>query len=428
MLHTPLNVFYVLFLVCLTSLTDIKLGPVQVSEFVALLGLIVVGPMLLFKTRLPNGRADRVAVTSIYLFFSMIIAGAVLAFIRGDFFLPGQVDSLFRQPGWISGARVFQMFLVYTCFAAIVYTSMQDRQIVGRCVRLYIYGLTFSSLYGIVSFGLMVGTGIEIGGAYGETGVRLRAFFVEGGPFGLFAASGLLMLAAQWRRQYLSRRATYVCGFFIIVALLLAQSKAAIFALVLTMMLAVLFTGFKVLKAYLLPLLAALLVIGGLALFAGAGDALEAIFEGRETLLTSPEVIGDDPNVIAGRIAGSIIVPNMIAAHPFFGVGIGNYSLTRNSPDYNQVLPTLEFWDLHGLGLYGFLAEVGFIACILFVIFLLTPALNAKRAGAPFGVIMLCCFPLIAFLFGVQPTFLYPWVVCAIGVAMVRDLDIERTV
>jgi O-antigen ligase len=417
----PLNIQFVLFLMLLTAFTDVKLGPVQVSEVVALLGLLFVGPSVLFRSRLPSGKLDRLALVLVFLFFAIVIFGAAASYYTQAFFPPSDVQNLLRQPGWISSARIFQLFLAYSCFAILVFYTSRDKELVAKCVRMYIYALTLSAIYGIVSWLLLAGANIKLGGAYGESGARLRAFFVEGGPFGLYAASGLLLVVAQWRWAMIPKKRVLVCTTLILVALLLAQSKSAVFAMIVTMTVGVLFSGLKNIQRYFIPFTLAVLSVSVLAVFAGAGSAFDAIMSGRSALVSTPDLVGDDLNVIAGRIAGSLIVPEMIMAHPIIGVGVGNYSLLRNSPQYNTILPSVDLWDLHGLGLYGFTAEVGIVGCLLFAMFFLVPALMARSRRAPFGLIMLCCFPLIAFVFGVQPTFLYPWVVCGLGIAMLRQ-------
>ena len=47
-----------------------------------------------------------------------------------------------------------------------------------------------------------------------------------------------------------------------------------------------------------------------------------------------------------GRLGGAVLVPRMIADHPWTGIGLGNYPLMRNDPHYLQGLPTNDAWDL----------------------------------------------------------------------------------
>ena len=59
-----------------------------------------------------------------------------------------------------------------------------------------------------------------------------------------------------------------------------------------------------------------------------------------------------DRNYVMGRVTGALIVPRMIAAHPIGGIGLGNYSLMRNDPEYprdfprwtNGILPEWDWW------------------------------------------------------------------------------------
>jgi hypothetical protein len=119
-------------------------------------------------------------------------------------------------------------------------------------------------------------------------------------------------------------------------------------------------------------------------------------------------------NLSGGRASGLLLVPAMISVNPLFGVGLGNYSLVRNDPKYLQRLPSVDFWDLSGLGLLGYVAEMGIPLFLLFFYILFKPFIWIYRMGGRGILLILAATQLVLHLFGAQITFLYPWLVSAI--------------
>jgi hypothetical protein len=125
---------------------------------------------------------------------------------------------------------------------------------------------------------------------------------------------------------------------------------------------------------------------------------------------------------VAGRIAALYIVPKMISAHPFTGIGFGNYPLMRNDPHYLGFLPEVrDMEDLTGLGLAGIAPEIGLPATLWLMILLFQPYW-ANRKGASIIAISLLFQP-TAHVLGVQIAFFYPWFVsaCALAAASYRE-------
>jgi hypothetical protein len=139
---------------------------------------------------------------------------------------------------------------------------------------------------------------------------------------------------------------------------------------------------------------------------------------GYEQIVQGAETHSDDPNLILGRAAGAVIVPEMIAQNPIFGVGIGNYSLTRDTPSYRGLVPPTDQWDLPSLGLFGDLAEIGIPAGILISLFFAFPVFRARKAGMPIRTVWLCFLPFSTLLFGTQLNFTYPWILCALSMSI----------
>ena len=111
------------------------------------------------------------------------------------------------------------------------------------------------------------------------------------------------------------------------------------------------------------------------------------------------------------------MVPRMIAAHPIGGIGLGNYSLMRNDPEYLQGLPAVDEWDLTGMGLVGAMAELGIPLALWLFATLLRPLRIARQRKAAPVIAMAAAFQPLSFLLGVNLNFFYPWLVTALALA-----------
>jgi hypothetical protein len=417
-----LSAFFVFAEAGLAALTDVKLGPVQLAEA---LGLAML-PFVAWDVagwRAGAGRPGPGWKPRWFAAFLLAAAlGALIAGLRERFVIPADATSALKQPGWISAARLVQFGLAFCTAALLARACTRWRGVFENGLRAYAAAATASSAYGLASYAALRFAHVALGGAYdtGDGVVRLRSFFVEGGPFGLYALSGLIVLFTLRRRRLIGARAAAAAAATIAAAFLLSQSKAATLAGVLDIALAAVLGSPGLLRRYWKPLLAAALAAAASAAMTDLPTVFGVLLDRREQLEATPGLFGDDPNILMGRIAGAIIVPAMIWQHPLLGVGIGNYSLLRDSPLYNPILPAANAWDLHGLGLYGFMAEVGFVGVVALAGLMLAPALAARRLGQAIDVAALALYPILALLFGVQPTFLYPWVLFAFAVASVQ--------
>ena len=126
----------------------------------------------------------------------------------------------------------------------------------------------------------------------------------------------------------------------------------------------------------------------------------------------------DDPSMMMGRLVAVFIVPRMILAHPALGIGLGNYSLMRNDPEYLDDLPPTNGWDLPGLGLLGSAAELGVPLTLFLLFLLLKPMSHARRAKSPGILVIAAGFQPVAVLLGVNLNFFYPWLVTAFALSL----------
>jgi O-antigen ligase len=94
----------------------------------------------------------------------------------------------------------------------------------------------------------------------------------------------------------------------------------------------------------------------------------------------------------------------MIAAHPWTGIGMGNYPVMRNDPVYLGRMMPVRYYDLPGLGLLWVAAELGIPALIALYGMMLYPAfLVYKRKGNGVLLGLALCQPYVHLL-GAQIT------------------------
>lgn len=398
-----------IFLICLTApLTRIKLNDVQLVELVIIAAMVGYAVKIVRSNFKLNLKKEYRIIYLLFFLFLLCTAYFALLSIFRPFYPPNDQLSLLKQPGWLSIFRLLQLVLMFAgsllCLKCI---SLSKDNIL---LFFKTYGLmgTLWSVYSIISYILVITTGKDIGGTF-QQGIwlRSRGMFVEGGSFGLYLVSAMgCIVVYSMVLHKTSKMFLFINIILQSVAFLLAYSKAgtcALFAVCVVLLL----LGIRK-KAKILWLVLLFIIVASLRLnFVIAG--VKGYFSSNDTIYSRIENESNDVNLFLGRVIGMVLVPRMIKTHPFIGIGIGNYSLVRNSPDYLQGLPTTTRWDLPGLGIYGYAAEVGIPLIILLLIILLLPfKLLAKNKIHPL-LISLGMYQFFAHLFGVQITFFYPW-------------------
>ena len=120
-----------------------------------------------------------------------------------------------------------------------------------------------------------------------------------------------------------------------------------------------------------------------------------------------------DTSFVAGRVSGKFILFEMVARHPFIGIGLGNYPILRNLDEYRSFFPTIDVYDATGLGgIVDLLCQAGLLGLVIFISIL-------KRLSSrhnPYLIILFICL----FFCGVQLTFIYPWFLVGINELYIR--------
>ncbi len=406
-----MNVVAIVGLCLLCGLTDLKAGDIQPVEIWSLICLI--GSAFLLLKQRGKVRANEAVskISSQYiLMLALIFIGSLLS-LRLKFYPPADFGIL-KTPPWASFVRFLQLFLAVSCLFIITFAIGEKKSRLRLALKLYTTAALANALWAIVS-GLASRYEIDLSGAYTFGGVtRLRGSFVEGGPFGVYLAGAILMLCV---RRFGIRDISLISFGFQITVLLLAlagaQSKAAILLL---LILGVCYMYFRGSAGVLMlaPLLVAPLLLTT-NVYDGVNGYIEAFVGFDRALRMRP----DDATLIMGRIMAAVLLPRMVAEYPVAGIGIGNYSLMRNNPEILQGLPTTSQWDLPGLGLLGYVAELG-IPLTLYVLWVYSAPIRMARNHNPW-IGTLGAYPVLAALFGVQLNFAYPWIISGMALSAV---------
>ncbi|QMU28956.1 O-antigen ligase family protein [Adhaeribacter radiodurans] len=398
------------------QLTEIKFYNIKINELLALLCL----PFLLYNIKTLNKY-----VIYLLLFFCFLLITTVIQNNFQTFYFDLDSLSILRKPYFISISRFLELIscLVFTVIVYKTVNYLRDNQvtlkvIINSVLLLNFYFalfLLFASLFYYLNiFSYRESTIIYDTTPYLPTyTLRLRGYYVEGGPLGLMFAFLFCLSTLVNKKEYLQK------SVFILI-ILLAQSKAGMIAVLgwLSFRFYRKFRHTKLMKYIIFLLVLPVFLFISYKIASGYVITLKN-FE--QQLLDREK----DETLIMGRTAAIKIAPKMVAQHPLLGIGLGNYSLVRNDPNYLNGMPPVQGWDLPGLGgLITLLIENGIIGFTLFIYLLW----QIYKRYAPFSLISqdaIMIFCLICLL-GIQLQFLYIWFL--IGLALAAPDAIEENV
>lgn len=398
----------------LSGFTHVRVADVQTVEFVIVFALALSFLQPREQARLEGPAVIINLLPRVLLMLALTACGALLS-LRLQFYPPTAVGGL-RQPPWATIARLVEVAISVSSLFVVALAVRDDPRKLKLLLAAYGWAAIANAVWGLIAFasyysGLIL-PGITISGRI----PRISGFFNEGGPLGVYLAGGALI---QYIRgpilNHISRPMFWASMVVIGLAIVGSQSKAAVLVLILLASLSFL----QQRRASLM--VAAFALIIPIAIASNLLEGINGYYQNLVNFREEAYERSEDGNLVNGRLMASVILPRIVEAHPVLGVGIGNYSLIRNDPDILLGLPRTENWDLHGLGLLGYLAELG-IPLTLFVFYVYGyPLLNALRSRP--WIFQLSAYPLLAALFGVQLNFAYPWVVMGLALAA---LSIER--
>lgn len=399
----------------LSGFTDVRVGDVQMVELVVI-GALALSFLLPRQAAQVEGPAVTINLVPRILVMLVLVACGSLLSMRLTFYPPDDIG-LLKQPPWATIVRLIEVSISTSSVFIVALSIRDDPRKLRLVLKAYTWAGMLNAIWGLTAFTLFFATKIDLPGiTLGSRIPRVCGFFNEGGPFGVYLAGVALV---QYIRGpmlgYISRFQYRLTIGVMLIAIIGSQSKAAVLVIFVLALLGVAQQRRAALIVFAFALLVPLAVASNLV--EGVNGYYDSLVNFREKAYED----STDGNLVNGRLMASVLLPRIVEAHPVLGVGIGNYGLVRNDPTILIGLPRTENWDLHGLGLLGYLAELG-IPLTLFVLYIYAyPFLHALRQRG--WIFMLSAYPMLAALFGVQLNFAYPWVVMGISLAA---LSIDR--
>jgi hypothetical protein len=420
-IHNVPTIWLVAFII-LSTAPELRVGDVQILEMLQVIRAFLVAGLFAYAgLKVPSTGVWHEYGRGYVIFLAAALALSLVA-LRLPFYPPSDISFL-KEPFVLSLARLLELSLVIYFMLAMA-DVLRDRPRLFRvALDVYIAAGTLSALASVIAFVVFQLTGQY---TYLINGLdyRARGFFNEGGPYGLFLTSVILVFLMRRRiYRYVHRSIAWIALGITLIAWLLSFSKAGLLAAILCIAAAFLLSGMR--KRIMAAILVPVALAGFFLLFERALAGYRGGLSDFDTaVLFRPE----DRNLVMGRIVAVFVVPRMIAAHPILGIGVGNYSLMRNDPEYLQGLPVIDDWDLPGLGLISDAAELGLPLAIVLAFLMLRPLWRCRRAKAPTIVLAAAAFQPAALAMGVNLNFFYPWVVTAFVLAWLGRYQYVRTV
>lgn len=379
------NTLTLLLIVIVIScqLTDITIGPVKFWELLA----IVFFPF--FIKKIEKKMLWFLLAFTILLFFS-VLKGFFSTIHYENF-------SILKSKYVISLVRYVELILCLIValipFNLIKSSNVDFRFITYKFITYNAIFIIFILFLFVVDY-LLKTTIVSYGSAH-----RLRGFYVEGGPYGLYISTLIFLELTIFKRKK-------IIAIFLI-ALVLTQSKAGFVAFFIFFFFSF-FQNNKFLRGFLNPKnlirftlsLCIVVIIGVGSTYKIANNYFQDIqnideeIKGRE----------NDSSLVMGRIAASDIGPRILQDNPFFGVGLGAYSLVRNNVNYRGAFPVVNGWDLTGLGgFFNLLVENGILGLLVFL-FAIKKYFKLNFVGMYFLLLFV-----LPFILGAQLYMIYPW-------------------
>lgn len=353
------------------------------------------------------------------LFFTSILVITFILNYKREFYLNINGLTILKRPYIISIAR-FVEYMACITFSIVIYKTIIYYREKGVSFNYILEAILKANiLFAVLFIGVFLLAYFNFiplensillydTTPYTDPTIRLRGFYVEGGPLGLlfcmFYILSFFLQKKKWILQILS-----------FTVILLAQSKAGLVG-VLAWHTYQFYTSFKHskwLKPIIVLLIAPIFYILFMKIIVDYIQAYNNFF------IILPYHM-EDYNLIMGRIAAVFIIPKMFAENPLFGIGLGNYAIVRNNPYYLGPLPSVDEWDAPGLGAFvTLLIDNGIFGFVAFLLILYSMYRNYSKASTV-SASSLKVFVLICLL-GVQLHFLYIWFLIGLAIAAPED-------
>jgi hypothetical protein len=391
------NFLFVFLVVFCVQFTELKVDVIKISELI----LLIITPFLYFK------KINKWILSLATIFIFWFLQTLLLNPFR-EFYLLENV-SVLKMPYIISIGRFLELVSCIN-LAALVHLYLKNKD---NNEKLILIKAIFNTSFAIMIINVLIYY-LHIYGIIEKTELvywtdRLRGWYGEGGPYGLMLSfTYILTFFYKSKYHHISRIIILFVIFF------LAKSKAGIFLVLVWYFIIYSKRLYEKLKELNLIFIVAFSIFFTLIFIKLSEKYIDDIKNVKREMKERPT----DVNLVMGRIAGVFIFPKMIVDYPILGIGLGNYPIMRNNPEYLEFIPKSPRGktDAHGFGgLIQLLVNGGLIIFLSYIYimykFYLKIKINENRTEN-----FLLIF-LFFFIFGVQIYFLYPWVLFGILIA-----------
>ncbi|SEC48864.1 O-Antigen ligase [Tenacibaculum sp. MAR_2009_124] len=393
------SVLFVLFIVFCSQFTELKVSVVKIAEIL----------LLLFTPFIYRNKINK-WILSLLLFISfwLLISLAFNPF-RG-FFLLDEV-SVLKTPYWISIGRFLELIACVN-LAALTnnFLKKKTEKEIKFILKLIVKLSVILAMYHLVFYFSFVFGYIEKTYFVYERTPRLRGWYVEGGPYGL-----MLSFIFCLTFFYKHRSNNFYRAVLIVTIVFIARSKAGTMFILfwyITFYFNIIYKKIRELSLFFV-------IFGGiLSSFIFVKISYQYI-DLIENVQREMKERPTDINLVMGRVAGLFIFPEMVTDNPFFGIGLGNYPIIRNNPEYLDFIPHSPKGktDAHGFGGIIQILVDGGVFTLLFFLFIMGKFYKKLKRSSKENIYFLFGF-LYLFVFGVQIYFLYPWILFGILIAL----------
>jgi hypothetical protein len=406
---------YVLsFLISSLSVTvQLKLGEIQYLEIVLAADLLIV--LWLFQRSHLRVRVFRPFLSigasyAIFVTFAFLLSLLVLRFTHNPY-----TFSFLKRPVVVTLARIAELFLdvFYMLYMASLYR--RDEALCAFGAKVYYWTGFAGCIYAIATFPLNYFFEMQLGTS--TVSHRLRGFNNEGGSYGTYMVSVILLAVAMHHRGWLTRRQFRWGMALFLVNLVGSQSKGGFFVVVTITISHMIWTFSGIRRWFVLGGVFAAFTI--LAFAVDLPSQVDAYARASAMYQKLSNIKSQDGNFVLGRVAGAVLGPRMIMQHPLAGVGGGNYPLVRDDPDYRQgtafIIGNL---DAPGLGPIDYIVELGFPLWFYLTWVSLKPVYLLRRHRADPWLLSLAMMQPVSNWFGAHLNITYPWVVVGLALGM----------
>jgi len=413
----------VFFAATLSSTVVLKIGDVQYLEVIFAADLLVLGALLLFDGFCVRIFRPFLEIAKSYAIF-LGCAFVLSLFALDQSFATWFHSSFLKAPILVTLARMAELSLdaFYMLYLGCIFRKDERLCLFGA--RTYFWAGIAGCVYSFITLPLNLLFDAQLG-TY-TTLHRFRGFDNEGGGFGLYLLSVMLLTVVMYRRAWLSRRQLYVGGAVLAAGFAGSQSKSAYAAIALSgVIVMVWFVQGRKRWFVLFGLVAGFIVLTSLF---NIGEQVDQYRIGRDRYQELSNLRSEDGNFVMGRVAGAVLAPRMIAARPLLGIGWGNYPLVRDDAEYRRGTAfAIAPLDAPSLGVIDYIVELGIPLWMYLTWVELKPVFMLHRIRSDPWLIALALIQPVSNWAGAHLNLIHPWVAAAFALGLAYRPGLPET-